>query len=50
MIVWTAVVRPGCPVSAIYPVEHLPEKWEQFALVNDEKYAAKSTCPHLEAS
>jgi len=40
---------PACPVSAIYPVD-LPEKWEQFARVNDQKYAANSTCPHLEAS
>jgi len=32
---------PACPVSAIYPVEDLPERWKKFAGINADWYAAR---------
>jgi NAD-dependent dihydropyrimidine dehydrogenase PreA subunit len=32
---------PACPVSAIFPVEDLPEKWQEFAAKNADRYALK---------
>jgi NAD-dependent dihydropyrimidine dehydrogenase PreA subunit len=29
---------PACPVSAIYFVEDLPERWQQFAAINADYY------------
>ena len=32
---------PVCPVSAIFALDDLPEKWKQFAEVNANHYARK---------
>lgn len=31
---------PACPVSAIFAVEDLPEKWKKFAAINADWYSA----------
>jgi NAD-dependent dihydropyrimidine dehydrogenase PreA subunit len=33
---------PVCPVSSIYLVEELPEKWKKYAQENAEWFTAKS--------
>lgn len=32
---------PVCPVSAIFALDDLPEKWKQYALINADHYAHK---------
>jgi len=32
---------PACPVSAIFPVEDLPEKWKEFAAKNADWHTLK---------
>lgn len=32
---------PVCPVSAIFPIEDLPNKWNRFAEINGNWYALK---------
>lgn len=32
---------PVCPVSAIFPIEDLPNKWNRFAEINANWYALK---------
>jgi NAD-dependent dihydropyrimidine dehydrogenase PreA subunit len=32
---------PVCPVSAIFAVDDLPEKWKQYAQTNADHYAHK---------
>ena len=34
---------PVCPVSAIFPIEDLPNAWKSFAEVNANWYALKET-------
>ena len=29
---------PACPVSAIFPLDDLPEKWQNFTPINTEYY------------
>jgi ferredoxin len=33
---------PVCPVSAIFPIEDLPKKWNGFAEINARGYEANS--------
>ena len=34
---------PVCPVSAIFPIEDLPNNWKRFAEANANWYALKET-------
>jgi NAD-dependent dihydropyrimidine dehydrogenase PreA subunit len=34
---------PACPVSAIYPLEDLPQRWKKFAAINAGWYAVEKT-------
>ena len=31
--------EPVCPVTAIFPEEELPEKWQEYIAINTEYYA-----------
>ena len=34
---------PACPVSAIYLLEDLPERWKKFAAINADWYGTEKT-------
>lgn len=36
---------PVCPVSAIFAEEDLPEKWQHYARINADGYAAQTRTP-----